>query len=125
MTLTNAGIAPEPFEASAQVIESPWQTVMSKTEIGPLAPGASETLDVTVAVPASASDSQFSVAIVNVRSKSNAAQADNSVLVTTASPRPANVGTLDTTAGGLLLLSGSLLALLLLRRRLSTLRKSS
>ena len=82
LTVTNTGNTSDSYAIS--ITGATWSTVATPTTVGPLAAGASTTVQVQVTVPANAVASASDVATVTATSLGDASQTASSALTTTA-----------------------------------------
>ncbi len=81
LTVTNDGNAADAFDVT--VLGSEWAT-NAPAEVGPLAPGAAQTVVITVAIPSDAIAGAYDQIVVNFTSQSDAAAATHATLVSIA-----------------------------------------
>jgi hypothetical protein len=81
LTVTNSGTTTDTFDVS--IIGNDWPAAAPLT-LGPLEPGVSATLNVTVSVPVDAGCGDFDVVTVTATSQNDASASDSSTLTTSA-----------------------------------------
>ena len=82
LTIQNPGLGADTYNLSLS--GNTWPTALSTTSVGPLAPGESQSVTLTVIIPAGASDGDMDSATVTAASMLDPLVSDSAVVATTA-----------------------------------------
>jgi uncharacterized membrane protein len=115
VSIKNIGNASDTFDLT--VSGTTWQTTLSATSVGPLAPNVSANVTLTVTIPPDAQTGDASAAILTATSRSNPSITASAALVTRANKPVGAMESLGLVTLALLLAGASALVLVSRRRR--------